>query len=98
MYESLPPAMTAFSGVTLRGTAYVTSVLNAYNEGAGTQVVAFPESSVDLPGGGYISIADGTLTSGAYALRLTGSDKLDPEVTYERVTDAVPSMALDERR
>ena len=91
LYLRSSKAIEGTASVTL---SYDTSVLNAYNEGAGTQVVAFPQSSVDLPGGGHISIADGTLTSGAYALRLTGSDKLDPEVTYAVPLKVTPENAV----
>lgn len=79
LYLRSSKAVEGSASVTL---SYDTEVLNAYNQGGGTQVLAFPEANVELPDGGHITIDGGSLSSAAYSLRLTGSDKLNPEATY----------------
>lgn len=86
------------SSKKIEGSAAVTisydeSVLSAYNSGNGTEVAAFPKSNVSLPDGGRIALGAGEISSAAYALGLTGSDKLDPQTTYAVPLSVKPENA-----
>lgn len=87
------------SSKAIEGTASATlkydlEVLNQYNDGAGSVVEAFPQSSVILPDNGKISITDGNLSSVAYKLEIKSNSSLNPTTTYAIPLSITPENAV----